>query len=143
LRTIGDPRRRFAEDPLRILRGVRFEADLGLAPDAATSAAMAEFAPRVGGLVAGRQYDELRGIVAATDWRRGIMRLLDLGALDGLLPELAGESSELRTRLSSVAAEDDVPARWIALFGNAARAVAALTRLTAPRSDRRAISIRS
>ncbi|MGE0141877.1 MAG: hypothetical protein AB7I19_01455 [Planctomycetota bacterium] len=143
LRTIGDPRRRFAEDPLRILRGVRFEADLGLDPAIATSAAMAEFAPKVGGLVVGRQYDELRGIVAAADWRRGVCRLIDLGAFDVLLPELAGEASDVRTRVGSVGTAADVPARWIALFGDAERAVAALTRLTAPRRDRRAISIRS
>lgn len=40
LRCVGDPDRRFQEDALRILRGLRFFAVLGLEPEADTSAAM-------------------------------------------------------------------------------------------------------
>ncbi len=40
LRCVGDPDRRFQEDALRILRGLRFFAALGLEPEVETSAAM-------------------------------------------------------------------------------------------------------
>ena len=41
LRCVGDPDRRFQEDALRILRGMRFSAVLGLEMEAGTSAALA------------------------------------------------------------------------------------------------------
>ncbi len=40
LRCVGEPEKRFEEDPLRILRGVRFSAWYGLAPHPATAAAI-------------------------------------------------------------------------------------------------------
>ncbi len=47
IRAIGDPRRRFAEDHLRILRAVRFAAKLGFTIEPATFAAMSEQAPLI------------------------------------------------------------------------------------------------
>ena len=40
LRAVGEPRRRFTEDALRILRGVRFASVLGFMPEADTARAM-------------------------------------------------------------------------------------------------------
>ena len=59
LRAVGDPRQRFSEDALRILRGVRFSVKYGLVPEEATAAAMAELAPLMDNLARERVFDEL------------------------------------------------------------------------------------
>ena len=48
IRTIGDPATRFAEDKLRMLRGIRFAARLEFAIDPATMAAMQAHAGEIG-----------------------------------------------------------------------------------------------
>src|SRR5437764_11622714 len=45
LRVIGDPVTRYREDPVRMLRGVRLAAKLGLTLDAATREPIRELAP--------------------------------------------------------------------------------------------------
>jgi poly(A) polymerase len=47
IRAVGDPRARFAEDKLRLLRAVRFAAGLGFDIDQATLAAVIEMAPEI------------------------------------------------------------------------------------------------
>lgn len=59
LRAVGDPRRRFTEDALRILRGIRFSARFGLTPEPQTLKAMEKLAPRVRLLAPERIFDEL------------------------------------------------------------------------------------
>ena len=59
LRAVGDPRQRFTEDALRILRGVRFSVKYGLTPDPATKEAMELLAPRLENISAERIFDEL------------------------------------------------------------------------------------
>ncbi len=59
LRAVGDPRLRFTEDALRILRGVRFAVRFGLTPDPETLDAMIELAPRLHNIAAERIFDEL------------------------------------------------------------------------------------
>ena len=59
LRAVGDPRQRFSEDALRILRGVRFSVTYGLTPEAETAAAMTELAPLMDKLARERVFDEL------------------------------------------------------------------------------------
>lgn len=59
LRTVGEPRERFAEDALRILRGVRFAVRFRLTPESATLQAMKELAPLMDKLARERVFDEL------------------------------------------------------------------------------------
>ncbi len=59
LRAVGDPRQRFTEDALRILRGVRFAVKYGLTPETETLDAMTELAPRLHNIAAERIFDEL------------------------------------------------------------------------------------
>ncbi len=59
LRAVGDPHRRFTEDSLRILRGIRFAVKYGLAVEPATLAAMEELAPLTKNLARERVFDEL------------------------------------------------------------------------------------
>jgi tRNA nucleotidyltransferase (CCA-adding enzyme) len=89
LRTVGEPRDRFREDYLRILRAVRFAGRLGLEVEDATWVAMSEFVDQLTVLSPERVRDELLKVLA-TDRNAGVA--LDLyrtsGALRVLYPEL-------------------------------------------------------
>ncbi len=64
IRTVGQPEKRFAEDALRILRGIRFSARLGFKVEPSTAAAMEKLAPLIKTLAAERIFGELRQIIA-------------------------------------------------------------------------------
>src|SRR5204862_514539 len=59
IRTIGRPEERFAEDHLRLLRAVRFAAQLGFEIEPATFAAVQQHAARIRGISSERIRDEL------------------------------------------------------------------------------------
>ena len=59
LRTIGAPEERFGEDHLRLLRAVRFAAQLGFAIEPQTFAAVQKLAPKIKLIAAERVRDEL------------------------------------------------------------------------------------
>lgn len=88
LRTVGDPRERFAEDALRLLRAVRFAARLGFEIDPATRAAIAERAPTVAALAPERVRDELTLMLTGPAPARALRLLDDAGLLRVVLPEL-------------------------------------------------------
>lgn len=56
---IGDARKRLREDPVRMLRAIRFAAKLGFAIDAETADAIAECRPLLRNVPAARLFDEL------------------------------------------------------------------------------------
>ena len=59
LRTVGDPERRFREDALRILRGVRFSVRYGLRPEERTLDAMISLRSLMDSLARERVFEEL------------------------------------------------------------------------------------
>ena len=59
LRTVGDPERRFREDALRILRGVRFSVRYGLVPETKTLDAMISLRSLMDSLARERVFEEL------------------------------------------------------------------------------------
>ena len=59
IRAVGDPRRRFEEDALRILRALRFAATLGFSVEEETAAAAREKAPLLKNISAERIKEEL------------------------------------------------------------------------------------
>lgn len=59
IRCVGNPRERFSEDALRILRAVRFSAQLGFEVDRQTGEAVREFAPSLSAISAERIQTEL------------------------------------------------------------------------------------
>lgn len=65
IRCVGDPERRFAEDALRMLRAVRFEAQLGFEIEAGTLSALTELAPLAERLSAERVWAELSRTLAS------------------------------------------------------------------------------
>jgi tRNA nucleotidyltransferase/poly(A) polymerase len=95
LRTVSA--RSFAEDPLRLVRGLRFVSQLGLAPDRATLAQMREEAEgvalvsgeRVGGGLAADGMGELSKLLLGRDPRAALELARDTGVLVALVPEFA------------------------------------------------------
>jgi poly(A) polymerase len=59
IRIIGDPEQRFREDPVRILRAIRFAAKLSFTLDPATEAAITALAPSLNQVAKARLYDEV------------------------------------------------------------------------------------
>jgi len=90
IRAIGDPRARFAEDHLRMLRAVRFAAELGFDIDPATADAAKELAPRIADTSGERVAAELGRLLTAppAGRRRGLLLAADLGLAAVLLPEV-------------------------------------------------------
>jgi poly(A) polymerase len=89
IRAIGDPRHRFAEDRLRMLRAVRFAASLNFEIDAATLAAIPPLAPTVTQISWERIGDEVTRILTEGHSRRGFELLDESGLLSVVLPEVS------------------------------------------------------
>ncbi len=89
LRTVGDPRRRFAEDRLRLFRTVRLGAELAFDIEPAALAAMQAVAARSAGLSPPRVFEELSRLLCAPARRRGLEWLRESGLLAVWLPEAA------------------------------------------------------
>jgi len=90
IRAIGDPRARFGEDHLRMLRAVRFAAELGFEIEPATAGAIRDLAPRAAQVSGERVAAELERILTSPpDGRRRGLELADrLGLVSVLLPEV-------------------------------------------------------
>ena len=88
VRTIGDPNARFAEDHLRLLRAIRFAAQLGfeIAPD--TFAAIRKHSQLIRAISAERIRDELLKLLRPPHAPRGLDLLRDSGLLEQVLPEV-------------------------------------------------------
>jgi tRNA nucleotidyltransferase/poly(A) polymerase len=93
LRTVSE--HSFAEDPLRIVRGLRFVSQLGLEPDAGTLAQMREHADavrlvsgeRLGGGLAADGLGELSKLLLGSRPARALRLARDTGVLVALVPE--------------------------------------------------------
>ena len=88
LRAIGDPALRFAEDKLRMLRGVRFAARLDLEIEPRTMAAMREAAGEIAQVSSERIRDELTLMLTEGHARRAFELLDTTGLLAQVLPEV-------------------------------------------------------
>jgi poly(A) polymerase len=88
IRTIGVPEERFAEDHLRLLRVVRFAAQLGFEIEPQTLAAVRSLASKIELISAERIRDELIKLFSPPHAARGLVLLLKSGLLPGVLPEV-------------------------------------------------------
>ena len=86
IRCVGNAVERFSEDALRILRGIRFAAQLGFGMEDDTRRAMGELAPVLGKISAERIQAELVKII--TSDRPGLLKdAYELGITKVFLPE--------------------------------------------------------
>jgi poly(A) polymerase len=88
LRVIGDPQTRYREDPVRMLRGVRFAAKLGLTLEADTRAPIRELAPLMERVPPARLFDEMLKLLLSGHASACLRQLRDVGLQKGLLPLL-------------------------------------------------------
>ncbi|HYF47900.1 MAG TPA: CCA tRNA nucleotidyltransferase [Planctomycetota bacterium] len=88
LRAIGDPAQRFAEDHLRMLRAVRFAAQLGFEIEPATFAAVKANVANIHSISAERVRDELNRMLSGPNPRRAFELLKSSGLLREILPEV-------------------------------------------------------
>jgi len=89
IRAIGDPRQRFGEDHLRLLRAVRFAARFSFEIEAETFSAMREMASTIERIAPERVQGELTRILTEGGARRGFELLDASGLLPHVLPEVA------------------------------------------------------
>lgn len=88
VRAIGDPRARFEEDRLRMIRALRFAASLGFEIDAPTFAAIQKLAPSIAVISWERIGDEITRILTEGGAQRGFELLDRSGLLGIVLPEI-------------------------------------------------------
>jgi poly(A) polymerase len=88
LRMIGDPEQRYREDPVRMLRAVRFAAKLGFSIDDATGAPIARLAPLLENVPAARLFDEMLKLLMSGHALACLKRLRAEGLHHGMLPML-------------------------------------------------------
>jgi tRNA nucleotidyltransferase (CCA-adding enzyme) len=91
LRAVGDPRTRFEEDALRMVRTVRLAATLGFGVEAATLAGIQARADLVRHLSGERIATELDRLLAADRPSVGLRLLSDTGLLAGISADLAAQ----------------------------------------------------
>jgi poly(A) polymerase len=89
IRTIGKPEERFGEDHLRLLRAVRFAAQLCFEIEPKTFAAVKKLTPKIKLISAERIRDELLKLFSPPHAARGLVLLRESGLLEHILPELA------------------------------------------------------
>ena len=125
LRAVGDPRTRFREDPLRILRGIRFAVRFHLNVDPETEQAMLEEAPLMENLARERVYDELcklLPLVGAEDLIRFAPILAavipELGPMIGFDQRSPHHAYDLFTHTAHVVEQvpPELTLRWAALL---------------------------
>ena len=88
LRMIGEPRARYREDPVRMLRAARLAAKLGLMIDPAAKKPIREMAVLLENVPAARLFDEMLKLLTCGHSVKCITQLRDEGLHHGLLPML-------------------------------------------------------
>ena len=88
LRVIGEPRTRYREDPIRMLRAVRLAAKLGLTLDAAAREPIRSLAPLLERVPPARLFDEMLKLLLSGHASACLRQLREVGLHKGVLPLL-------------------------------------------------------
>jgi len=126
IRAVGNPDERFAEDPLRLLRAVRFASELQFQIEPRTRAAIARDAPGLADISRERILEEINRILLSPVPSVGLRLLVDLNLAQQVLPEVVA----LRTTSQGRRSKDvlahtlmvvdrsprDLVSRWSALL---------------------------
>ena len=110
IRAVGEAERRFTEDALRILRGLRFSATLGFAIEEETAAAMRKCAHLLSFVSAERVLVEWKKLLGGREARRVLSEYKEV--LSVALPFLANVPTERLPDLENLSAEE----RMLLLF---------------------------
>jgi poly(A) polymerase len=106
IRSIGDPLQRFVEDPVRMIRAVRFAAKLGFTIEPETYAAILERRDDINKASSDRMYEEIFKLFLLGSARPTYLLLRETGLFERVFPVAAGH----------MAAEgpDSQHGRWLA-----------------------------
>ena len=115
LTSVGEPLVRFQEDPLRILRAVRFKNTLGFNLDPGVVQAISESKGLLTQLSGERIFVELKQLLLSPSVYRGIMDLYDYGLSSIMLPEI-GKAPEAVAKALSLCSPD-LTSRLAVLLG--------------------------
>jgi len=88
VRTVGEPRARFEEDALRLLRAVRFACELGFEIEVGTGEAIRHHAGLLEAVAKERIRDEFQKMIMTPRAAEGVILLEDYGLLQYVMPEL-------------------------------------------------------
>ncbi|MDM4764687.1 polynucleotide adenylyltransferase PcnB [Pelomonas sp. SE-A7] len=88
LRMIGDPATRYREDPVRLIRAVRFAAKLGFELEAKTKAPVKASVPLLANVPASRLFDEMIKLLQTGHSLASLEQLRKLGLARGVFPIL-------------------------------------------------------
>lgn len=125
IRTPADPYRTYDEDPLRILRCVRFAARFGWEIEKETLAAMVEMVPRMSILTPARISEEFLKMLQDDRPAMAVELLCTIGAVEYVLQEMpsnaairalrtvASETSDLSIRLAALLCESAMAYRTV------------------------------
>jgi poly(A) polymerase len=89
IRTIGDPDVRFREDPIRMLRAIKFAARLDFGIDPEVYDSMVALREEIGRAARPRVFEEVMRLLRGGAARRSIHIAWDVGILATILPELS------------------------------------------------------
>jgi poly(A) polymerase len=111
LRMIGDPATRYREDPVRLVRVVRFAAKLGFSIEKKTAAAMTDAIPLLANVPASRLFDEMVKLLQTGHALASVDALRAHGLHRGVFPVLDAvfdeqRSSPVRKRFIELALAD-------------------------------------
>ena len=131
IRAVGNGADRFREDPLRILRALRFIAQLDFSIDPQTLEAMRQMGPELDRISRERIASELNRLLVAPAATRALELMRDAQLLPHILPEVvpmaddAGEGRHKNIWLHTLRVIDQTPprlaVRWAALLHDAAK----------------------
>lgn len=132
IRAVGNPYERFAEDPLRMLRAIRFVSKLGFAIEKKTWKAIQEYAQSILSISRERWLEEMDKLLVGEHIGLGLEMLKHSRLLHYMIPEIMPISLEVRGSLPSkdlwmhtVAVVEKSPriadVRWAALLHDIAK----------------------
>ena len=103
IRAIGEPEKRFREDHLRLLRGVRFAARFGFRLEKETAESIKRLAPLITKVSAERIAAEFRMMLIHPQRAEAVELLMELGLDREVLPEIGAEGADDPSRLAMLA----------------------------------------